>query len=218
MIRTKLRGKGHINLHKTHAPSPPRYERSSNLTQDLRPSSANIGGSSTWQSNRRPSPYTRPRGRAGKPAPNPHRNRSLILNKIANTSQTFKEPAEPVESSAINLGKLEHNNDESPKPAMSWVTKRDRHMQLINSSIFDKEAQLRNKAIDQTRRQKASQRDLHEKEKFQRHLAGLSSSTPTNVHEISINGLAFQVVNGGSKLLRIHSRHIEMTITFMTRG
>lgn len=210
----KLRDEGHINLHKTHTPSPPRYERPSDSAHNLRlPRVTAANGSVSWQSNRRPSPYTRPRGRAGKPALNPHRNRTLILNKTNNTSQISKGPTEPVEGSAADTTKSEEdNNSESLKPAMSWVTKRDRHMQLINSSVFDKETQIRNKAIDETRRQKASQRDLRERNKIEKHLTSLSTSTPTNIHEISINGLAFQVVNGGSKLSRIQSMLLELII------
>ena len=208
----KLTDEGHINLHKTHTPPPPGYERPSDTAQRLKsPRVMATGGSVAWQPNRRPSPYTRPRGRAGKPALNPHRNRTLILNKTKSTSQISKDFAELVEDSVKNSAKSdEDNNSESSKPAMSWVSKRDRHMQLINSSVFDKETQTRNKAIDETRRQKASQKDLRERDKIKRHLAGLSASAPTNIHEISINGLAFQVVNGGSKLLRIQSTFTEL--------
>ena len=89
-----------------------------------------------------------------------------------------------------------------------WVTKHDRHMQLINTSIYDKDTQTRQKAIEETRRQKVLRRDQREKLKIERHLKGLASksgkavATPA-VHEIVINGLRFHVLDGGSKLARI---------------
>ena len=81
-------------------------------------------------------------------------------------------------------------------------------MQLIKSSIYDKETQLRNRAIEETRKQKSLRRNQREKQKIQRHLKTLSvysdqnKATPT-VHEILINGLRFHVLDGGSKLARI---------------
>lgn len=98
--------------------------------------------------------------------------------------------------------------------ATGWVTKRDRHMQLINSSVFDKETPMRNKAIDETRRQKALYKDQRERYKINKHLRGIAthagrpSTTPTAttapiVHEISVEGLRFHVTDGGSKLARI---------------
>ena len=79
-------------------------------------------------------------------------------------------------------------------------------MQLINSSVYDKETQARKKAIEETRRQKALQRDQREKQKIERHLNGLNSrpgQASGVVHEVSINDLGFHVVDGGSKLVRI---------------
>ena len=93
-------------------------------------------------------------------------------------------------------------------PPSGWVTKRDRHMQLINTSIYDKEIHARNKAIEDTRRQQALRRDRREKLKIQQHLnkitpqASRGSATATN-HEITLNGLQFYVIDGGSKLARV---------------
>ncbi len=81
-------------------------------------------------------------------------------------------------------------------------------MQLINSSIYDKETQVRHKAIEETRKQKAARKDQREMQKLERHLKTLtpdhskSVAVPT-IHEITINGLRFHVLNGGSKLARI---------------
>lgn len=99
-------------------------------------------------------------------------------------------------------------SNEASKSSNNWVTKRDRHMQLINSNIYDKEAQLRNKAIEGTRRQKAFRRDQTQKNKIQKHLQNLTAhagynSTPPITQEISVSGLRFHVLDGGSKLARI---------------
>lgn len=83
-------------------------------------------------------------------------------------------------------------------------------MQLINSSIYDKETQARNKAMEETRRQKALQKDQQEKQKIERHLNTLTSGAgqaANQLRELSINGLRFQVADGGSKLLRIRGEN-----------
>ena len=94
-----------------------------------------------------------------------------------------------------------------------WVTKRDRHMQLINSSIYDKDSQARNKAIEETRRQKLLRKDQREKQKIERRLGTLTTHPSQKVagsavHEISINGLRFHVADSGSKLVRIRGGYL----------
>jgi hypothetical protein len=137
---------------------------------------------------------------------NPHHNRTLVLNNKAGIKEPGPDAVQPGEDDT----KAEVEGiDPTPKPA-GWVTKRDRHMQLINSSIYDKEIQVRNKAIEETRRQKALKRDEREKQKIQRHLTTLNAQPSQNiatpdVHDVLINGLRFQVLDGGSKLARIRS-------------
>ena len=141
---------------------------------------------------------------------NPHRNRTLVLNnKVGTSAQLIKEPRSEdthPDSEAIKVDP--EDGKEFVQRPTGWVTKRDRHMQLINSSIYDKETQLRNKAIEETRKQKSLRRDQREKQKIQKHLKTLSAysdqnkATPT-VHELLINGLRFHVLDGGSKLARI---------------
>ena len=158
-------------------------------------------------------PYGRSRGRAGRIAANPHRNRTLVLNNKSGASlQSAKELGpESIPSST----KAVQSEDVEPLPLQSrnrWVTKRDRHMQLINSSVYDKETQTRNKAIEETRRQKAFQKDQREKQKIERHLNTLTSRTGQTtklVHEVLINGLRFNVADGGSKLVRIRGKHLD---------
>ena len=175
---------GQINLHKTHIP----IDR--NQTS-VSPAS----GDAITKSNRF-APYRRGRGRGGRIAPVAHRHRSLVLNQKSIT----KEP----DSEASETG------GENPQNAQTdgFVSKHDRHMQLINSSIYDKETQLRSKAMEETRRQKALHRDQRERQKIKRHFQGMipiskftdKASVP---QEIMLEGLRFHVVNGGSKLARV---------------
>ncbi|KAK4697622.1 hypothetical protein P7C71_g498, partial [Lecanoromycetidae sp. Uapishka_2] len=109
---------------------------------------------------------------------------------------------------AVAANPVVDEETESSKTSNGWVMKRDRHMQLINTSVYDKETQARNKAIEETRKQKSLKRDQREKQKIERHLSSLRShtsygATAASVHEISINGLRFHVIDGGSKLARI---------------
>lgn len=87
-------------------------------------------------------------------------------------------------------------------------------MQLINSSIFDKDSEARKRAIEHTRRQKILERDQREKQKFNKHIQTLAahpgrSSLPAPfvpaINELTINGLPFKVSDCGSKLLRMSS-------------
>lgn len=156
-------------------------------------------------------PYSRGRGRAGRIMANPHRNRTLVLNNKAGTSLPSAKELSP--DSGPSGTKPVPSEVEEPIAVQStsrWVTKRDRHMQLINSSVYDKETQARNKAIEETRRQKALHKDQREKQKIARHFNTLTfrGGQATNVvHEISVNGLRFHVADGGSKLVRMRGEN-----------
>lgn len=144
-------------------------------------------------------------GRGGR-ATQVHRNRTLVLN--GNNSST---------SLATTDG---GSNDESTKlPAepsttgSAWVTKNDRHLQLINTAVFEKETQQRAKAMEQTRQQKLKQKDGREKMRFMKHFQRsandtYNSSTPNSTngakgYEIELDGLRFLVTKDGSKLMRL---------------
>lgn len=205
---------GHINLHKTQA-TPTQHGPNSGFTPSQpwnRYTQASPNNAAPWRSPR-VAPYNRGRGRAGRIVANPHRNRTLVLNNNSGASlQSAKEFSPESIPSSI---KAVQSEDQEPLPLQStnrWVTKRDRHMQLINSSVYDKETQTRNKAIEETRRQKALQKDQREKQKIERHLNTLTSRTGQTtkvVHEVSINGLRFNVADGGSKLVRIRGKHLD---------
>ncbi|DAA77801.1 TPA_exp: Uncharacterized protein A8136_5504 [Trichophyton benhamiae CBS 112371] len=104
--------------------------------------------------------------------------------------------------------------DSKPGIKNSWIAKRDRHMQLINSSIFDQETQARNKAIAETRRLKAQKKAAREESMVLRHAQSASRFSENNRSEAQPDGRAytiyvgdipFQVAQGGSKLISLSS-------------
>ena len=211
----RLTGEGRINLHRTQTPSE-RYDYKttsalSQMSNGPRPVSLNRPGS--WRLSRS-SPYDR--GRVGKITANPHRHRTLVLNnKVGAQGQTtMTAEYDSVQPSVQSTYSDRGGGNDSSQKTRGWVTKRDRHMQLINSSIYDKETQLRSRAIEETRKQKALRRDQHEKHKIEKHLQSLAPHSGKNitihaVHEISINGLKFHVLDGGSKLARIRGEAVK---------
>ena len=125
-----------------------------------------------------------------------YRNRTLILNGGPQQGQ----PGD-AESGAT-----------SDASTSSWVTKNDRHLQLINSSVYKKDAQARTVALEQTRRQKLALRDKQERAKLISHLNRMVNSggfgpanqqTPAaDKYEIAVQGVRFVVAKNGSKLVR----------------
>ncbi|KAN0084781.1 hypothetical protein V8E54_001248 [Elaphomyces granulatus] len=136
-----------------------------------------------------------------------HRNRTLVLNNSKSSGADTTPP--PGVSSDID-------NEIKPSGFNGWVAKRDRHMQLINSAIYDKETQARTRAIEETRMLKAHRRAKLEEDKVVRyaqsigrqHLGNVSGSTTASYpasYQILVNDIPFQVARGGSKLIRISS-------------
>jgi len=113
-------------------------------------------------------------------------------------------------------------NDSSAteSPAGNWISKRDRHMQLINPAIYDQQTQARAKAIEKTRQEKLMRREKKEKLKLksfiQRSRGGgvgnvtsigrNSTKTATTQHEIVIGGARYHIAGGGSKLVKISGK------------
>ena len=214
---------GHINLHKTQTKST-QHDPGSGFTSPQpwnRYTQASTHNAAPWRS-LRVAPYSRGRGRVGRIVANPHRNRSLILNNNSGTSLQSAKELSP--DSVPSTTKAVQSEDEEAVHLQSsnrWVTKRDRHMQLINSSVYDKEIQTRNKAIEETRRQKALRKDQREKQKIERHLITLASGAgqaSNAVHEVSINGLRFHVADGGSKLVRIRGNNLDNRTQLFSRS
>lgn len=137
--------------------------------------------------------------RVGKPPT--HRHRTLVLN--GTTAGNFADDAASAPTSASTSASTAVS---SP----SWVTKNDRHLQLINTSIYQEHADARTKAIEQTRLQQLRQKEHRERNRLMNHLA--SSGYPSDVstdstsapfNEIMVDGIKFAVVKGGSKLVKL---------------
>ncbi|KAH8593700.1 hypothetical protein B0O99DRAFT_626853 [Bisporella sp. PMI_857] len=125
-----------------------------------------------------------------------HRNRSLVINNNLSKSniKTANLKSEIAQVSPATLA-----------TAPGWVTKSDRHLQLINSSVYDRETQNRAKAMEETRRQKLKQRNEVEKSKLSKHLYRGSGNhaLQSRHHEITVNGIQFRVARDGSKLVKV---------------
>ena len=136
-------------------------------------------------------------GRAGRTA-SIHRHRSLVLNGNTPASATLTENDPP----AIDEQAL-------PGSVPGWVAKTGRHLQLINTSIYEKDTQTRAKAMEETRRQKLKQRDEREKSKLTKHIQRLGAAnigvpgSAATIYEIDVQGIRFRVAKNGSKLAKI---------------
>ena len=108
-----------------------------------------------------------------------------------------KKPAQPSDSTSENEGTGQKE---------AYVTKHDRHAQLINTSIYDKETQQRHKAIEETHRRKLFNKDQREKQKIQQHMQTVAPQAVNGIYNITINGIQFSVVNDGAKLERTRGK------------
>ncbi|KAI1113112.1 hypothetical protein F5Y14DRAFT_418917 [Nemania sp. NC0429] len=149
------------------------------------------GGAGSYH---RPAPYPQQayRGGRGRFAP-AHRNRTLVLNGGVQSVAPSHESHPP--------------NPTTP----SWVTRTDRHLQLINRDIYERETQQRTQAIEQTLKQKQMNKDLREKAQFLRNMqqtgnrGPVASSNPSKSvsrYEVDVEGVRFHVTKQGSKLVK----------------
>ncbi|KAH6854619.1 hypothetical protein B0I37DRAFT_362529 [Chaetomium sp. MPI-CAGE-AT-0009] len=124
-----------------------------------------------------------------------YRNRSLVLNGGSQQNQS---------------GEAESGTT-SDASTSSWVTKNDRHLQLINTNVYTKDAQARAAAMEQTRRQKLALRDKQERAKLSNHINRMVNSggfvganqQAAGKYEITVQGVRFLVVKNGSKLVKV---------------
>lgn len=133
-----------------------------------------------------------PRGRGrGALAPQVYRNKTLIMN---NTQQP-KTPAAPNQTSTA---------EGEGAQSQPWVTRKDRHLQLINPAIYETQSRTRVKAMEETRKLKLMQKDEKERRKLAKYFQ-YPTSAPTNQtsHEITIQGVKFYVSSNGSKLIKV---------------
>jgi len=170
-------------------------------------------GSQGWAP-QRGTPYGYPRSRGSRGAAPVHRNRTLVLNTANNNStpDVSNASTDPVpRSSTSSPGNFD--------PSGNFVVKRDRHMQLINASVYDKISQQRAKEMEESSMRKRQERNYGEKATLNSHFnrppaQGYRPGVPTGVspgqqpHQITVGSTVFNVVDGGSKLLRV-SRELD---------
>jgi hypothetical protein len=144
---------------------------------------------------------------------------------VLNGNNTSKAPTNELipNDETASLAAVNNTNTEP-----TWVTKTDRHLQLINASIFQKDSQQRAKAMEETRQQKLRHRDEREKAKFNKHLhreggngySGSSSHTnsTTGSYEINVQGIRFRVAKNGSKLVKVPGEEIFTSTTCTNAG
>ncbi|KAK4194361.1 hypothetical protein QBC40DRAFT_290906 [Triangularia verruculosa] len=124
-----------------------------------------------------------------------HRNRTLVLNGASQSNR----PTDDLGAS-------------SDTSAGSWVHKNDRHLQMINSSVYQQEAPSRRQAIEQTRQQHLATKNRQERVKLITHLnrlantGGYGSANQQNAagkYVITVDGIQFTVTKQGSKLVKV---------------
>jgi hypothetical protein len=133
------------------------------------------------------SPYPARHNRIGRP-PAAHQHKTLHLN--ADNS---------------NASRSASSGAETPP---GWVSRNDRHRQLINANVYERETQNRAKAIEQTHQNKINGYRRREKTQFNeflKHQAGASSAqtNPAGQNELTVQGVRFRVMDGGKKLVKI---------------
>ncbi|KAK4230973.1 hypothetical protein QBC38DRAFT_276116 [Podospora fimiseda] len=128
-----------------------------------------------------------------------HRNRTLVLN--AGSATRSNNPVDGDSGTA------------SDASTSSWVTKNDRHLQLINTSVYEKQSQTRVQAIEETRQQKLAMKNKQERAMLLDHLNRLPTNggggysaankqTSNGKYTINVQGIKFTVVKNGSKLVK----------------
>lgn len=122
--------------------------------------------------------------RVGRPSA-VHRHRTLTLN--AGTGSSESSPSTPGSST----------------DPTQWVSRTDRHKQLINANIYQQQAQSRALAIEETRQRKLTQEKSSERSRFNSFLQhGNGSAGNQAQSEITIQQIRFLVRDGGKKLVR----------------
>ncbi|CEI64172.1 unnamed protein product [Fusarium venenatum] len=133
------------------------------------------------------SPYPARHNRVGRP-PAAHQHKTLHLN-----------------ADSSNASRSASSGAETPP---GWVSRNDRHRQLINANVYERDTQNRAKAIEQTHQNKINGYRQHEKTKFNeflKHQAGASSAqtNPAGQNELTVEGVRFRVMDGGKKLVKV---------------
>ncbi|KEQ80255.1 hypothetical protein M438DRAFT_368786 [Aureobasidium pullulans EXF-150] len=196
-LRAKIAAlSGRINQQRQvgSAPPTPTYPPPAGRGSGYYPTGRGAGWAGQYVPDRY-APYHQPRAYPHKPV---HRNRTLVVNSsVGAPASQQSSPATPAVTPSSS----------------QWVSKRDRHMQLINTAVYDQKTQQRQLEIEATEQERQRLRDVKEKAKvikaFQAHSTGstpygaASSASTAAVHDIQINNLRFRVAADGSKLIRM---------------
>lgn len=204
----KLSSIGQINVHKTQGPSKVGHETDAVHGQYSRYETRGGRGHREWSWRHSAiAPYARPdhSGRVNKS----YKNRTLVVTKTTEANQHQNQVEVASIKPPVTVVNDNENGGAKSVPAPSgWVSKRDRHMQLISSKIYDKEFEVRKKAIDQTQRRKAFLKRQKERDQANQYLRSLNDhssttlSAPRTDYRVVLGGLSFTVMSGGSKLSR----------------
>ena len=129
------------------------------------------------------------------------RNRTLVLNNAVSSPSSVEASPLSDLNSTLSDGV---NSDAQPVPTQTWVSKNDRHKQLINPAVYEKEREGRMRDLEQTRQLKLAHKDERERWKIQKHLQRFSRPTPDqgSSHDVLVGGVPFRVSHGGSRLVK----------------
>ncbi|KAK9375334.1 uncharacterized protein V1513DRAFT_442597 [Lipomyces chichibuensis] len=122
-----------------------------------------------------------------------HRNRTLVLNGPSLNETVVDAIDSTLSTASPNSGADTPSNSTGP----TYVKKRDRHMQLINSTVYSDLALARTKAIEATRVAREEKRAL----RAQREAA--KARRVARLEEVEIDGVKYRVQKDGSKLIRV---------------
>ncbi|KAF8540912.1 hypothetical protein BDD12DRAFT_831429 [Trichophaea hybrida] len=143
------------------------------------------------------------RGRARGRGAATHHHRTLVINNTNSNATGSSTGSLPSTSAATGLSSAGPTSDikqSQTTTTSGWVAKRDRHMQWINSSVYDKEVQARTKAMAKTLDDKLQRKEAYEKLKLNRFLQDPQGHSN---REVEIGGERYRVTAGGSKLVRL---------------
>ena len=134
----------------------------------------------------------------------PHYNRSLVLNH--NSKQGFGSTDVKVGVGSISGSAVGNHSIINS----GWVSKRDRHLQIVNASIFEARANPLSTAVKTSGRQTLQEnRNTKQLENASDPIDLKTNKSlpprPGILNEILVNGIRFRVVSGGRKLLRVLS-------------
>lgn len=97
------------------------------------------------------------------------------------------------------------SNPDSGAEGSGWVSKTDRHRQLINADIYAKQSQNRAKAIEETKRRNLKAQKHGERTRFSAYLKQQTANATASPgkNDIIIEDIKFRVMDGGKKLVKV---------------